>query len=203
MSKMKWLVTLLGMDVSRGFNDDNFWTDCPCHKDENTCLHVYKCVDGRIEMHCHVCGARSKNVCEKVGIPLEELEPEKDLLKAIGRTEHYDNHRWRAVRAAAKRRSTPETWNDALEAASSAVVCVLDAIAGDRQVASDQLIDALVGAFADRLGSMVSIRIMRDLEASTPPMDKTDRPSASHRSASATGSDRFDADGFEGSEENG
>ena len=186
MSKMKWLVTLLGMDVSRGFNDDNFWTDCPCHKDENTCLHVYKCVDGRIEMHCFACGARSKDVCEKVGIPLEELETEKDSLKAMSRTEHYDNHRWRTVRAAAKRRSTPETWNDALEAASSAVVSVLDAIAGDRQVASDQLIDALVGAFADRLGSMVSIRIMRDLEASTPPTDKTDSDV-----------------GFEGSEKNG
>lgn len=185
MSKMKWLVTLLGMDVSRGFNDDNFWTDCPCHKDEGVSLHVYKCVDGRIEMHCFACGARSKAVCEKVGIPLEELEMEKDSLKAMSRTEHYGNHRI-AARAAERRKSTPETWNDALEAASSAVVSVLDAIAGDRQVASDQLIDALVGAFADRLSSMVSIRIMRDLEASTPPMDKTDS-----------------AVGFEGSEENG
>jgi len=187
MSKMKWLVTLLGMDVSRGFNDDNFWTDCPCHKDEETCLHVYKCIDGRIEMHCHVCGARSKNVCEKVGIPLEELEPEKNSLAVMNRQDHYAAHRWRCAMEEAKRtKSTPETWNDALEAASSAVVSVLDAIAGDRQVASDQLIDALVGAFADRLGSMVSIRIMRDLEASTPPMDKTDSDV-----------------GFEGSEKNG
>ena len=186
MSTMKRLVTLLGMDVSRGFNDDNFWTDCPCHKDEETCLHVYKCIDGRIEMHCFVCGARSKNVCEKVGIPLEELEPEKDSLAEMNRKQRDDAHRWSVAKAAVMRRSTPETWNDALEAASSAVLSVLDAIAGDRQVASDQLTDALVGAFADRLGTMVSIRIMRDLEASTPTADKTDS-----------------AGGFEGREKNG
>lgn len=185
MSTMKRLVRLLGMDVCRGFNDDNFWTDCPCHKDEETCLHVYKCLDGRIEMHCHVCGARSKNVCEKVGIPLEELEPEKDSLKAISWEEHYSNHRWRAAKAAVKPSITVD-WNVALDMAACAVLDKLTELTGDKQVASDQLIDALVGAFADRLGSMVSIRIMRDLEASTPPMDKTDS-----------------AVGFEGGEKNG
>ena len=186
MSKMKWLVTLLGMDVSRGFNDDNFWTDCPCHKDEDTCLHVYKCIDGRIEMRCFACGARSKDICEEVGIPLEELEPEKNSLAVMNRQDHYAAHRWRCAMEEAKRtKSTPETWNGALESAQAAVIAVIDAITGDRQTASDQLVDSLVGAFADRLGSMVSAQLMRELAASTPPADKTDS-----------------AVGFEGSEKN-
>lgn len=186
MITMKRLITLLGADVAKGFSDDTFWTDCPCHKDENTCLRVYKCIDGRIEMYCHVCGARNKRVCEAIGIPLEELEPEKNSLAVMNRQDHYAAHRWRCAMEEAKRtKSTPETWNGALESAQAAVIAVIDAITGDRQTASDQLVDSLVGAFADRLGSMVSAQLMRELAASTPPADKTDT-----------------AVGFEGSEKN-
>ena len=182
MIAMKRLILLLGQDIPKSKGEDDFWAECPFHDDDDASLHVFKRVDGRIEMKCFACGATGAKVCSSIGVPLEELEPEKDSLAAMTAKQHYDAHRWRD---AAKRRSTPATWNDALDAASSAVISVLDAIAGDRQTASDQLVDALVDSFADRLGSMVSAQLMRELAASTPP-SKTDS-----------------AVGFEGSEANG
>ena len=64
-------------------------------------------------------------------------------------------------------------WNVALDMSACAVMDKVAEVAGDCQVASDQLIDALVGAFSDRLGSIVSEKINSAIAASTPPTVKT------------------------------
>ncbi|MBR5302930.1 MAG: hypothetical protein IKU38_08855 [Clostridia bacterium] len=155
----KWRSQLI-VDLGMSKSDDDFMAICPCHKDNRSSLHVYVGKKtGEIVMKCFVCGATERNVCERLGFPLNWLEC--DEVPSFHRT--------------ADKPPITVDWNWALDVSACAVMDKIAEVAGDCQVASDQLIDSLVGAFSDRLGSIVSEKITRAISESTPPADKTVR----------------------------
>ena len=64
----------LSLDPRRGRNPEDFWARCPCHSDTHASLHVYIGHEtGQIVMKCHACGAKGKDVCEAMGLPIGEV----------------------------------------------------------------------------------------------------------------------------------
>jgi len=83
----RW-VSKLGIDERMTHSDEDFWALCPCHSDTKPSLHVYIGAKGNVVMNCFVCGAKGKDVCKRVGAPLDWLaaddEPDADLDDQIG-----------------------------------------------------------------------------------------------------------------------
>lgn len=63
----------LGADPHKSKGPDDFWTICPCHADTKPSLHVYIGKTGQIVMKCFVCGATGRQVCQTLGLELDEV----------------------------------------------------------------------------------------------------------------------------------
>ena len=166
MKRIDWWRLKLGADSRRSKGPEDFWTICPCHIDAAPSLHVdvFKNETGNaIRMHCFVCGANGVDVCHQLGLSRVYLNNYEEASFCEEK---------QPVRAAAKPPITVD-WNVALDMAACAVVDKITELTGDCQLAGDQLIDGLVSAFSDRLGSLVSGKIDRRIEAATRPTDKT------------------------------
>lgn len=178
----RW-VSKLGIDERMTHSDEDFWALCPCHSDTKPSLHVYIGAKGNIVMNCFVCGAKGKDVCKRVGAPLNWLDADPKIpdewpempLKDPGSINHLvieqmarkngKAYTWKDIRCAV-------LWNESFDVAADAICMMAERIAGRRDTVSDELVRALVSAYADRLGSKVMLMLDEEVAASTPEESK-------------------------------
>lgn len=72
MTAKEWGDRLGRYDIRESAYED-FWTICPCHDDTRPSMHVYRLMDGRIQMRCFACGSGGEDVCRELGLPEREL----------------------------------------------------------------------------------------------------------------------------------
>lgn len=171
----KWRSVLI-VDLGKSNGDDDFMACCPCHADNESALRVHVGENGEIFMHCFVCAAKGTDVCKKLGMPTNWLEPDaesdgcdsdsvtrrivKHMCRTNGKAYGYEELRCAVV------------WLESFEVAANAVCCMAEHITGRRDTVSDELVLTLVNAFADRLGSKVMQMLNDEVEASTPEVPK-------------------------------
>lgn len=168
----KWRSALI-VDLGNSNGDDDFMACCPCHADDKSTLRVRVGEDGEIFMHCFVCAAKGTDVCKKLGIPINWLEPDaesderplpgedepdsitKQLIERLGRA-NGKAYGLGDMKSAAM-------WGKGVEVAKDVILATAVYIAGNPSRVRDELIGELARSLADRARAR-AIRELNEME---------------------------------------